>query len=191
MNENNAGQKPKSKIGKIVLIVFLSIVAIFIGLMVIGMLAMGDVDTDSEEYKQAYEAALQDQEDNADYSDSSWTSKAQESAKKYMNEMYNNGSELLYNLAEERAWFVDVEYDYSQDEAYKSNDFTHGYYVCEGVFDYDIPEDGKTESYPVKYKTSVFITDNANDYRFVLRSISLEYDGIEIDYQKNYDFFTK
>lgn len=191
MGDNGTGQKPKSKIGKIILIIFLSIVAIIVGFMVIGMLAMGDVDTDSEEYKQAYEAALQSQEDNADYSDSSWISKAQDSAKNYMNEMYNGGSSLLYDWKEERAWFVEAEYDYSQDETYKSNDFTHGYYVCEGAFDYDIPGDGKTEKYPVKYKTSVFVTDNANDYRFVLRSVTLEYDGVEIDYQKNYDFFTK
>ena len=86
---------------------------------------------------------------------------------------------------------MDVEYDYGQDDFYEADDFTHGYYVCEGAFQYDIPGDGKTDTVPVNYTTSVFVTDNANGYRWSLRSITLTYDGVEIDSYKNAKFFSE
>ena len=126
-----------------------------------------------------------------DFTDSQWVNQAAGVAKEYLNQQFNSGNALTYHPTKERAWFVDVEYDYGQDDYYLSNDFTYGYYVCEGAFDYDIPGDGKSEAYAVNYTTTVFVTDNANDYRWCLRDITLSFDGVEIVTYKNKKFFSE
>ena len=126
-----------------------------------------------------------------DFNDSKWVSQAASSAKDYLNQYYNNGEALTYHPTQERAWFVDFEYDYGQDDYYLSDDFVYGYYVCEGAFDYDIPGDGKAETHAVNYSTTVFVTDNANGYRWSLRTITLTFDGVEIDTYKSEKFFSE
>lgn len=180
--ENNLELKPrKKKKGlKIFLIILLIIIAVPVITVVIVLNSVGDAEIDPQMI-----------EDNIDFSNSKWIDSAESSAKDYMNQYYNNGDKLPYDWKYERAWFVDAEYDYGQDDSYESNDFTHGYYVCEGAFNYDIPGDGKAEPVLVNYTTSVFVTDNANGYRWSLRSITLTYDGVEIDSYKNAKFFSE
>lgn len=179
MNEKGQNPKPKKKKGcLIVAIVLFAIVAVL-------AIAIGGALSTIEDVEPIIS------ESDIDFSKSVWVEKAEESAKGYMNEIYGGGSDLLYDAAHERAWFVDVEYDYSADDYYESDDFTHGYYVCEGVIKYDIPGDGSSELFPVNYTTSVFVTDNANGYRFSLRTITLTFDGVEIDSYKNAKFFSE
>jgi len=179
MNTMTQTTKPKKKKGcMIVTIVFFAIVAILAIAIIGGLSTIDDIEPNISE-------------SDIDFSTSNWVSKATDSAKEYMNEIYGGGSELLYDLANERAWFVDFEYDYSSDDYYESDDFTHGYYVCEGVIKYDIPGDGSSELFPINYTTTVFVTDNANGYRFSLRTITLMFDGVEIDSFKNAEFFSE
>lgn len=174
-------QTPKPKKNNGCLIAAIALFTLVIIVVVAIVAALSTVD---------YENLSVDESD-IDFSNTIWVSKAEDAAKNYMNERYGGGSDLLYDAVHERAWFVEFEYDYSADEVYKSNDFVHGYYVCEGVIKYDIPGDGSTELYPVNYTTTVYVTDNANDYRFCLRTITLTFDGIEIESYQNPEFFTQ
>lgn len=179
MNEKDQTAKPKKKKGcLIVAIVFLAIVAVLVVAIVGALSTIDDVEPNISE-------------SDIDFSKANWVSQAEDAAKGYMNEIYGGGSDLLYDAAHERAWFVDLEYDYSADDYYESDDFTHGYYVCEGVIKYDVPGDGSSELFPVNYTTTVFVTDNANGYRFSLRTITLTFDGVEIDSFKNAKFFSE
>lgn len=171
-------KRKKKKIGKIVAIVFFVIVAILVMAVWFGLSTLDDVDSNASGT-------------DIDFTSSTWVSKAEGAAKKYINDIYNKGAAFTYDATQERGWFVELEYDYSIDDYYKSNDFTYGYYVCEGAIQYDVPGDGSSKLCPVNYTATVFATDNANDYRFTLRTITLTYDGVEIDNYKNSDFFTQ
>lgn len=181
MEQNTDFQPRKKKKGlKIVLIILLAIIAIPAITIAIVLSTVDDTKVDPSEI-----------EGNIDFNSQNWIDAADDAAKDYLNQYYNGGNSLSYDLKYERTWFVDVEYDYGQDDFYEADDFTHGYYVCEGAFRYDIPGDGKNETVPVNYTTSVFVTDNANGYRWSLRSITLTYDGVEIDSYKNAKFFSE
>lgn len=178
MGEKIVPEKPKKKKGKGCLIVVLAIVAILVIAIVGALSTIEDVEPNVSG-------------SDIDFSSSSWLSKAKDAAKEYMNKQYGSGGDLLYDAAHERVWFVELEYDYSKDDYYESDDFTYGYYVCEGVIKYDVPSDGSSKLYPVNYTTTVFITDNANGYRFSLRTITLTFNGVEIENLKNMKFFTE
>lgn len=180
-------ERPKKKNrGKIaILIILIFFVGVFIIAGIQGF-------KEAEKLKTGETPPLTEQvAETTDLNNSEWVNQAANAAKEYLNQYYNNGETLTYHPTQERAWFVDLEYDYGQDDYYLSDDFTYGYYVCEGAFDYDIPGDGKAEAYMVNYTTTVFITDNANGYRWSLRTITLTYDGMEIDTYKSEKFFSE
>lgn len=179
-NLKESKPRKKGKVGKIILIVLLVFVAL---IAIIIVAALNSVETTAPD-PQAIE-------DNIDFTSSNWTSAGQKAAKDYLNQYYNGGEALSYDWKYDSVRFVDVEYDYGEDDTYEATDFTYGYYVCEGAFNYDIPGDRKSETVLVSYTTSVFVTDNANDYRFSLRSITLTFDGVEIDSYKNAKFFSE
>ena len=179
-NLKESKPRKKGKVGKIILIVLLVFVAL---IAIIIVAALNSVETTAPD-PQAIE-------DNIDFTSSNWTSAGQKAAKDYLNQYYNGGEALSYDWKYDSVRFVDVDYDYGEDDTYEATDFTYGYYVCEGAFNYDIPGDRKSETVLVSYTTSVFVTDNANDYRFSLRSITLTFDGVEIDSYKNAKFFSE
>ena len=179
MKNNTKVKAPKKKgrAGKVFLIIFLCLIA---GFALLITQIQNNGSTGSE-----------DAGGNIDFNSSKWVGNAQTADKEYLNQHYNSGQALSYHLADERAWFVDYEYDYGQDDTYTSDDHVFGYYVCEGSFDYDIPSDGKTDPYKVNYSATVFVTDNANDYRWSWRTMTITYDGTEIDSIRNGKFFTE
>lgn len=176
MKSDTTEKAPKKKgmAGKVFLIIFLFLIAGFAVLVT-----------------QYPNAGSEDAGENIDFASSKWVGNAQTVAKEYLNQRYNSGQALSYHLADERAWFVDFEYDYGQDDTYTSDDHVFGYYVCEGSFDYDVPGDGKTDPYKVNYSATVFVTDKANDYRWAWRTMTITYDGTEIDSVRNDKFFSE
>ena len=170
-------KKPKKKKSLIISIALFVIVVIFAVWMNNLINSAGDAPSGPD--------------DHTTFNSDTYLESVTDVAKETVNDYYGNGGELLFSAADERTWFVEFEYDFGQDDVYKSNDYVYGYYVCEGGFKYDIPGDGSSDLETVNYTATIWVTDNANDYRFVTRTLTLTYDGIDFDYRKNMDFFTE
>ena len=84
---NEGTPRKKKKAGKIILIVFLAIVAL-IAIMIVA--ALNSVETTAPD-PQAIE-------DNIDFTSSNWTSAGQKAAKDYLNQYYNGGEALSLSL---------------------------------------------------------------------------------------------
>lgn len=178
-------QRPKKKKGvKIALIVIL----IFFGIMIAGAISVM-VNGEPGAGSIPPVGPTSQSESDIDFNSSAWITNAKEMARDYLRQ-YCKTDYLDFALLDERAWFVEFEYNYGEDDSYTGTKNVYGYYVSEGGFDYDIPGDGK-DKVPIDYSVTVFVTDNADGYRWDWRTIVLTYDGVEIENLKNPDYFSE